>query len=1135
MDSRRSVAFTTLLTDRAFRSSSDRRLASALDHLLNHLGAPAGMGKFGGAQLKLASRATRLSLAHAAVAGGVRTRMRKETQNVLVSASEPELSRYLARRARDGVRVNLNLLGEAVLSEAEVERRMERYLTLLARTDVSTISVKVSSIDCRVDPLAHEATVARIAPRLARLYRAALEHRTADGSPKLVNLDMEAYAELPITLALFRDVLGRPEFAELTAGVVLQAYLPDAFPAQQSLTEFAQTRVRAGGAPIRLRIVKGANMAAEAVQSALHGLAMPTYAEKQQTDQNYRRMLSFAAHPEQTSAVLVGAASHNVFDLALALVLRACHGVESRMGVELLEGMANPLQRAISEVCEDVLVYCPIVAPDEMQSAIAYLLRRLDENSAPDNFLRKGFAMAPGSEALTRERAAFQEAYLARDTPSTTPLRTPRTVQASSPQMALEHFPNEPDTDFSLAAEREAVDRHRQALLRAQPELRSLLDGPEREELLGPAVDGFDPSRPDAIPYRMRLCTRAGVEQCIERAKRAEYDMAKANLEARSSYLARAAQALREHRAELTATMVIDGGKRIVEADAEVSEAIDFAEYYRLSFSAAAREASVTCKGRGVTVVTPPWNFPLAIPAGGVFAALMAGNPVILKPALETAWVAHLLVRLCHEAGVPKHALQLCLCSDDVGQQLIEDARVRQVVLTGGTATARLFTRLRPGLRLLAETGGKNAVIVSAMADRDQAIADVIRSAFGHAGQKCSAASLLLCEAEVFDDTRFLAQLKEAVQSLPVGSAHDPQNVVTPLIRPPEGALLKALHAAHEGAQWLVRPQASAENPRLLSPGVLIDAPRGGFMHRTELFGPVLTVMRATDLYDAIDIANETPYGLTAGLHSLDEREQQRFIRRMQAGNLYINRTITGAVVRRQPFGGWKASNYGPGAKAGGPNYVQQLCEVEALSTPAVEAPPHPRAAHLLSRMRNGLGGADRMRLSSAACSYGDAFTRFFHDPEDPSAVIGEHNYLRYRALTRLVVRFADPARSFEALLSCLAASTVGCDFVLSVPQALRERVEDLSDTKGLRLVVESEADLRARLDDVRRVRFIGTPGASLLQDAAGLGVHVDTDPAQLSGRFELPRYLKEQSVCVAFHCHGNLSPALLQEAPEGL
>jgi RHH-type proline utilization regulon transcriptional repressor/proline dehydrogenase/delta 1-pyrroline-5-carboxylate dehydrogenase len=416
-------------------------------------------------------------------------------------------------------------------------------------------------------------------------------------------------------------------------------------------------------------------------------------------------------------------------------------------------------------------------------------------------------------------------------------------------------------------------------------------------------------------------------------------------------------------------------------------------------------------------------------------------------------------------------------------------------VLTGGSETARHFLRLRPGRALFAETGGKNAFVVTDLADRDLAIHCAVHSAFGHAGQKCSAASLLVCEAQVYDDVAFRERLVDAARSLHVGSAWDPRSVVTPLIRPPEDPLRRALTTLEPGETWLLEPRVDPENPSLWSPGIKLGVREGGATHRTELFGPVLAVMRADDLDHAVRIANGTPYGLTGALHSLDDREQQRWIEAVDVGNVYVNRGTTGAIVRRQPFGGCKASSFGPGAKAGGPNYVVQLMQLRQRGRP------------------------------DAAASYAKAWRDHFAVVHDPSRLLGQDNLFRYRPMPGMVLRLEPGARAVDISNALAAARTCGAAIHVSVGEDDAEGRSTLAALGGWPQVVESEEALAARLetDGVGRIRSLGIPSARLRAAAAAAAIHCEDAPVLANGRIELLRYLREQSVSVEYHRHGNL------------
>jgi RHH-type proline utilization regulon transcriptional repressor/proline dehydrogenase/delta 1-pyrroline-5-carboxylate dehydrogenase len=453
------------------------------------------------------------------------------------------------------------------------------------------------------------------------------------------------------------------------------------------------------------------------------------------------------------------------------------------------------------------------------------------------------------------------------------------------------------------------------------------------------------------------------------------------------------------------------------------------------------------------------------------------------------------------------------------------------VILTGSVETARLFLGWRPDLTLFAETSGKNAVIVTSLADRDQAIRDLVRSAFGHNGQKCSAASLGICEAEVYDDPDFRRQLRDAAQSLAVGGAWDLTSRITPLTQPPGAALRRALTVLEEGEAWLLEPRPSPDNPQLWSPGIKLGVRPGSFFHRTECFGPVLGLMRADDLDQAIELANAQPFGLTSGIQTLDDREVARWVDRIEAGNLYVNRPITGAIVGRQPFGGWKASSVGPGAKAGGPNYVLQLARWRQVTLPAGadEPLPAPMAA-LLACCLGELPADARALVRASAWSYADAWRRHFSREHDPSALRGERNALRYRPCRRVIAR-GTTARPDVAAALCqvlLAACVAGSRLTVSLSPDSRPWPW-LGEHDGVEPVVEAEAGFVERLahrQDAERVRAWEPLSTAARAAANGTGVTVIDAPVLASGRLELRWYLREQTVTRTLHRYGNLTEA---------
>jgi RHH-type proline utilization regulon transcriptional repressor/proline dehydrogenase/delta 1-pyrroline-5-carboxylate dehydrogenase len=1062
------------LTDEVLRIRDPRRAAAVLGELARDPQGPAALGALDRAALRVG--AALAPCLPELVVPAVRERVRSEMAGVILPAGPRRLARHIERRRREGIRLNINVLGEAILGEDEAEHRLGQVLAALDQPAVDYVSVKISSICSQLDVLRFDHEVDRIAARLRRLYDAANSYQPA----KFVNLDMEEYRDLELTLAVFRRVLDEASYATTGAGIVLQAYLPDSLPALEDLCAWARKRHDRSGGWIKVRLVKGANLAMEVVDAELHGWPAAPFATKAETDANYKRMLDVVLESDNDGAVRAGIASHNLFELAWAATQADLRGARHRVEFEMLEGMAPAVAEAAAARLGGLLLYAPIVAQGDIEPAIAYLVRRLDENSGPDNFLTHSFSLQVGSPAWETEAERFRHSVTARRREAAP---TRRVQDRSSPPFragAEAAFRNEPDTDFSVAANREWVARHLQGEA-LSGEYRPVVAG---EVVEGPASEsGIDPSAPDAGPaYRWLSATTDVVERAVACARHAGPAWAARPPAERRAVLAGAADALARRRGDLLAVMAFDAAKTVREGDPEVSEAIDFAVYYGSHIPG----AESGFRPFGTVVVAPPWNFPLSIPAGGVLAALAAGNAVILKPAPESVAVAAALAQALWEGGVPRTVLQFVPCVDgDASRLLITHPDVDAVVLTGSWDTARCFLGWRPDLPLHAETSGKNAMVITATADLDEAIADLVHSAFGHAGQKCSAASLAIVEASVHDDPRFLRRLADAVRSLRVGPAWDLATSMGPLIRPPEGPLLEAFTRLGPAERWLVPPRRLGSSGYLWSPGVKAGVQPGSPFHLTECFGPVLGVMRAADLDEAIRWQNLPAYGLTAGLHALDPAEITRWRDGVHAGNLYVNRGTTGAIVQRQPFGGWKRSTVGPGAKAGGPNYVAGLG-----TWPSV---------------RND---CDLVTYAAGCRTAREGMIR----PVDPTGLAAESNAFRYLPLRSVLLC---PGRSSDAsgvALACARAAAAAVGVEISVCDETEVRARAASS---------NAAAADCSLD---KVRFLGAVDNVTRLAAHDAGWWVDDIPVAADPGREMLRWVREQAVSERLHRHGNIT-----------
>lgn len=1049
VDDEEGVAFAMSFVDRVIRPESDRAAVGQLRGLVNTADLPTFLSPLDRCLLRAGARLG--GLVPSLVVPLARYRMRQLVGHLVMNADKKSLTRQLGARKSEGYRLNVNPLGEAVLGHAEAQRRRATAIELLARTDVDYVSVKVSAMAAQLNLWSFDHSVTRVVENLRPLFTAA----AASSPPAFVNLDMEAYRDLELTVAAFTILLSEPEFHGMDAGIVLQAYLPEAFGTLERLVDWAEQRYQRQiegqpGGKTKIRLVKGANLAMERVDAAMHGWTQAPYLTKHETDANYKRCLDWVLTPKRMAGVRIGVASHNLFDVAWAYLLSMERGVAHQVEFEMLEGMAPGFARVVRDRGGQLLPYIPVVKADDFDAAIAYLLRRLEENASDHNFIRSMFDLEPGTESFAKEESKFRASLTARHDISVVPRRTQdrRVNDPLHPRAVIrgETFVNEPDTDPTLKPNRQWMIEviHRP------------FSGPQSAIIRDPVVI-------DRVLERIRVAARTWASKPPEK---------------RRVVLYRVAEALARRRGDLISAMVHEGRKTVTEADTEVSEAVDFARWYgdqaRELHSPFARFEPL-----GVIVVAPPWNFPVAIPAGGVLAALAAGNAVVLKPAPQTPRCAEIVAECCWSMGVPKDIFAFVRTPDDeVGRHLITHPDINAVILTGAYETAERFRSWRPELPILAETSGKNALVITENADFDDAVADLVHSAFGHSGQKCSAASLGILVGSVARSKRFQRQLVDHVTSLDVGRPEVLSTVVGPVVEPPQGKLLRALTELEPGEQWLIQPRCLTDD--LWTPGVKLGVAPGSWFHQTECFGPVLGLMEAKDLAQALVYQNDVAFGLTGGLHSLDPAEIDYWLERVEVGNAYVNRSITGAIVRRQPFGGWKRSSIGPGFKAGGPNYLSQLGRW--LPTPR---------------------GDTSQFLSNAAASDQRWWSGEFGKERDETSLFCEANIFRYRPVSAigLIGADADPVGGQRVRT---AAELIGVPVVeRPTPRETAQKVAE-DGGKCIRLLDPSLKD---------EVRVFAHP----------LGLHIADDAVTADGRIELLNLLREQTISRTLHRHGNL------------
>ena len=849
----------------------------------------------------------------------------------------------IERLRHQSMTFTIDVLGEAVVTETEAQYYLDRYLELMTQLTTAAgqwstvpqidradgvdlarvqISVKLTAFYSQFDPLDVRGSQEQVSNRLRILLHKAQEVGAA------VHFDMEQHRYKSATLAVLKPLLMEPEFRDRTdIGITLQAYLRDSYQDLQDLIIWAKQR----GKPISVRLIKGAYWDQETITARQNHWPTPVYNHKSSTDANFERMTQLLLEHHEYLYAAIG--SHNVRSQAHAIAIaKALDIPPQHLEFQVLYGMADNLATALAQQDYRVRVYCP---SGELIPGMSYLIRRLLENTANSSFLRQSVSDQPLDGLIAAP--VWGEGDADGSAPKPLSLHTATDL--------VTRIDPAPDTDYAIADNRSAASTAL-AAVRAQfgQTYLPLIAGERVATAV--TITSVNPSDPAEIVGSIGQIDIAQADRAIESAKTAFKTWQRTPVADRAAILRRAADLLEARRHELNAWMVFEAGKPLPQADVEVSEAADFCRYYaaemerldtEISYDVAGETDRYFYRPKGIVLVISPWNFPLAIPTGMTVAALVTGNCVLLKPAAVTSVIAAKLSDILVEAGLPAGVFQYVPGSGStVGAHLVKHPAVQAIVFTGsqevGCEIYASAAILQPGQkhlkRVIAEMGGKNGVIVDESADLDQAVQGIVASAFGYSGQKCSACSRVIVLAPIYDT--FVARLVAATQSLNVGAAIDPGTKVGPVIDAAAQQRIRDTIATGKLEANLALELPAPAIGYFVGPVIFTDVDPQSSLAQEEIFGPVLSVMKADTFDRALEIANGTNFALTGGIYSRTPSHIDRAKAEFEVGNLYINRTITGAIVARQPFGGYKLS--GVGSKAGGPDYLLQFLDPRTVT-----------------------------------------------------------------------------------------------------------------------------------------------------------------------------------------------------------
>jgi RHH-type proline utilization regulon transcriptional repressor/proline dehydrogenase/delta 1-pyrroline-5-carboxylate dehydrogenase len=878
-------------------------------------------------------------LAGKILAQTIRTNIESMAKEFILGENTIDALKALTKLRKNSFAFTVDILGEASVSEKEAELYQQSYLDLLDNLSREEkkwttlgdpasaldwghaarvyISVKPSSLYSQTNPADFDGSVQAISDRFKSILFKAKEMGA------FVRIDMEQYKYKDITLEVYRRLRSSPDFRDYpNFGLVVQSYLRDTDEDLDDLLKWA----RHEGLPLSIRLVKGAYWDYETVIARQHGWKIPVYSVKAETDAAFERQAKRVLENHDICYLACG--SHNIRSISAVLeTARTLQVPEDRYEFQVLYGMAEPVRKALQKLVKKVRVYCPY---GELLPGMAYLVRRLLENTANESFLRQSFAEKLDINRLLADPV---EQLSKKDRSSKFREITPKNEDGLSP------FINHPAVDFTKSEIRsafpQAIAQVRGMLGRTYPLLIGGIETKTKDTL-----PSLNPAKPSEVIGHVCQAGSKEIDSTFAAAKEAFLSWRNTSPNDRAQYLFRSADIARNRIYNLAAWQVLEVGKQWDQAYADVAEAIDFLEYYGREMIRLGKETSTgrapgelnhySYQPRGLAVVIAPWNFPLAISCGMSAAAIVAGNCVLYKPSGLSSITGFTLAEIFQQAGLPQGVFNYVPGRGKViGDYLVDHPDASVIAFTGSMEVglrilgraSKVQPRQAEVKKVIAEMGGKNAILLDDDADLDEAIVHILQSAFGYQGQKCSACSRVIVLESIYD--KFVPRLAQAAESLRIGPAENPANYMGPVIdQQTQQRIIDYIQIGKKEGNILISRDVP-DTGYYVPLTIFTDIKPEHRLAQEEIFGPVLSVLKARTFDQAIKWANSTKFALTGGVFSRSPKHLEQSRRNFRVGNLYLNRGITGALVERQPFGGFKMS--GVGSKTGGPDYLTQF------------------------------------------------------------------------------------------------------------------------------------------------------------------------------------------------------------------
>ncbi|AWB88194.1 1-pyrroline-5-carboxylate dehydrogenase [Salinibacterium hongtaonis] len=1020
---------------------------------------------------------------------------RRITRHFMLDADPRHLEKRLAELKERGVRVTVTMLGDAITTSDDAERHLSEARELLARPDIDQLSLSIAAIAGRTNTWAHDESRARVIDRLEPLY----EFAASSAATKFICLDTLDYADVELSLDAFMTLLDRPKLKNYEAGIVVQAYLPDALERYQRLTEWAIARRAEGGAGIKVRLVKGANLAQERAESEPAGWPQAPVDSRLDADTNFKRVLDWALTPERTDAVKLGIGSHNLFEIAYAQQLAEARGVAHRVDYEMLLGMTLNNVPLVASRTGGVLLSAPIVSVHDAASAAGYLCRRLDEIGDESNFASAADTMATDAALFDREASRFLRSVEALAEPAPPAARV---QNRETPDGAVDIARTDPTVAANRAWARGILQRSTQSTLQAT-------------DVQGAVVRDV-----------------SALERIVADTAAAAPGWAGRSAADRAVTMEEIALVLDAYRARIIEVLVSEVGATVTEADAEASRASWLAREYARRVHELDDVENAAFVAVPVSLVAPSWTSPVADTVDGVLSALAAGSAVIVQPAHQAQRSASLVIAAIHEAGID-HALVAMVAPEDatIARATVAHPAIGRVSFWGDRDTAALLRSWRPERPAIGDSVGIASVIVTPSADYRLAAADIVASAFARGGQHPHGTRLVILVGSLLDSAEFRRELADAVITSFAGRPHEISTRVGPLIGPAPERLRRALSVLGSGESWLVQPEPLDAAGQLWRPGVRDGVPAESAVERA-VAGPVIALTAVDTLEAAIDLQNSA-HPPAAALYSLTLDEIALWLDSVDSGSVHVNHATIGPPPDTLPFGGWRGTTTGPDRVLALADWApvfgepQQSVRLDGVS---------PEVRSLIDAALPSMSFVEFDLVRAGAESDERAWRRHYRDPVELAEFRTLRTVVRHLPVAT-TIRLSEGASAAQLIRVLAAATRAGARIAISSAEPVAAGLMQLfgsaaSPLRVTTVIVESDARWCARLQagevTTPHIRVIGGAAeatAIALVHRPEIGVY--SAPITTSGRLELLPMLRTQTVTLTAHRYGYADPAI--------